>query len=56
MRQSLLQKMSLVRVKKCHNKNIYDGKKGFHNQKLNVAKGNIPKSKGDVVTFKFHHK
>ena len=51
----LQQKMCLVRVKICHYKLIDDGQKGLRNQKLNIAKGNAPKSKGDVVTFKVHH-
>ena len=50
----LQQNIPFVRVEKFHYKLINDCQKGLRNQKLNVAKGNLTKSKGDVVTFKVH--
>lgn len=53
---TLLQKRPLVSKKNCHCKLIDESQKGLCNQKLNVAKGSVPKSKGDVVTLKVHQK
>ena len=52
---TLQEKRTLVRSKKCHYKLIGEGQKSLRHQKLNVTKGGVAESIGVVVTFKVRH-